>query len=275
MRLILSFLLAGLLTQTLAEPLVVITFNVRYPNPDDGENYWENRKDFLVDVIDRYNPALMGTQELFQRQGDYIIEKLPRYKWLGRDRRGGHEDEHMGIFYDPSRVELVESGDFWLSKTPNKVGSESWDVSLPRMVSWAKFNAAGGGGFYFLNTHFPHRREDEQARRHAARVIVEQVRAIFPAEAPIVLTGDFNAPGGEEVWRELGAEFDDARDLAQERRGPAGTSSGFEGRIDGRRIDWILLRGPWKASSVETVVVERDGRYPSDHFPVVAVIELP
>lgn len=274
MRVLTFVLLSALSTPVFAEQLTVMTFNVRYPNPNDGDNYWHDRKDFLVDVVDRFDPALLGTQELFQTQGDYIVERLPRYKWFGRDRRGGHDDEHMGVFYDPQRVELLESGDFWLSEEPDEVGSMSWDVSLPRMVSWARFKSAGGKAFYLLNTHFPHRREDEEARRNAARVIVEQVRKRFPVDAPVILMGDFNAAGGGEVWKALNAEFDDAWDAADERRGPAGTGSGFAGRLDGRRIDWILLRGPWKTKSIETIVVERNGRSPSDHFPVVAELEL-
>ena len=103
----LAALAAAVLAQ--AEPLRVMTFNVRYPSPDDGGNVWEARKDILVDAIRKYEPDVFGTQELFDVQGRYIAEKLPEYEWLGISRRGNREDEHMGVFYRRTKLFVVES----------------------------------------------------------------------------------------------------------------------------------------------------------------------
>ena len=142
-----SALVAAVLAQ--AEPLRVMTFNVRYPNPDDGGNVWEIRKDILVDAIREYEPDVFGTQELFDVQGRYVADQLPEYERLGISRRGNREDEHMGVFYRRTKLFVVESGNFWLSETPSEPGSMSWDVSLPRMVTWARFRDAVGEEFYF------------------------------------------------------------------------------------------------------------------------------
>src|SRR3954452_15385098 len=80
-----------------ADSLRVMTFNVRYPAKGDGPNVWEARRDLLVDTVRKNAPDLMGTQELFYEQGQYIVEKLPEYAWFGVSRRGNHEDEHMGV----------------------------------------------------------------------------------------------------------------------------------------------------------------------------------
>jgi endonuclease/exonuclease/phosphatase family metal-dependent hydrolase len=256
-----------------AEPLRVMSFNVRYPSPNDGPNVWEARRDLLVAVIRSRAPDLIGTQELFHEQGQYIVAKLPEYAWFGRSRRGNQEDEHMGVFYRKERLALVESGDFWLSETPETPGSMSWNVSLPRMVTWERFeDRRSGERFHFFNTHFPHRPQDAEARLRCTEVILSRLKQL-PKDAPVIITGDFNAPAGGEVYRLLVAELTDAWAAAAERAGPEGTFHGFRGQPTGPRIDWILFRGPWRAVRAETVTDHQEERYPSDHFPVLAVLE--
>ncbi len=270
-RFVLPALAAAMLAQ--AEPLRVMTFNVRYPSPNDGANVWENRKDILVDAIREYEPDVFGTQELFDLQGRYIAEQLPEYEWFGISRHGNHENEHMGVFYRRTTLFVVESGNFWLSETPSESGSMAWDISLPRMVTWARFRDAVGEEFYFYNTHFPHRRQDAAARLNCAKVIVEDFRRRVPAFAKLIVLGDFNSAADSDVHRLFVTELSDAWDASQKRSGPQTTSSGWVGRQEGRRIDWILYRGDWKVSEVETVDFNVGGQYPSDHYPVFAVFE--
>ncbi len=179
-----------------AESLRVMTFNVRYPNPGDGANVWSARRDLLVETIRSRRPDVIGTQELFYEQCQYIVEKLPEYSWFGLSRRGSHEDEHMGVFYRRDRLRVVESGDFWLSVTPEKPGSVSWNMSLPRMVTWAVFEIAGTGKrFRYFNTHLAHRDVDETARLKSAMLLACRV-GLLDNDEPVVGTGDFNAPAG-------------------------------------------------------------------------------
>ena len=110
-----------------AQTLRVMSFNVRLPVASDGENRWEARRALMIETLRRTHPDLIGTQELFGSQGDALTEALPGYAWFGRGRRGGHDDdEHMGVFYRKDAFRLIESGDFWLSDTPDVVGSISW-----------------------------------------------------------------------------------------------------------------------------------------------------
>lgn len=255
-----------------ADTLRIMTFNVRMPSRRDGANVWENRRDILAGAIREYRPDIVGTQELFYEQGRYIAARLPEYTWFGRSRRGNHEDEHMGVFYRKDRFKLIESGDFWLSETPDVPGSMSWDVTLPRMVTWALFET-GGRKFYYYNTHFPHRAEDAAARRKCAELIAARIRAL-PAGVPLILTGDFNANAGSDPYQALAAAgLRDAWKEAPEHKGPEGTFHGFSGKPGGSRIDWILYRGPFHARASETVTRNEGGRYPSDHFPVFTVLQ--
>jgi endonuclease/exonuclease/phosphatase family metal-dependent hydrolase len=250
--------------------LRVMTFNVRYPAEGDGPNIWENRKDLLVDTIRSNRPDLIGTQELFHMQGEYIVEKLPGYAWFGVSRRGNQQDEHMGIFYRKDRLKLIRSGNFWLSETPEKPGSMAWNMSLPRMVTWGEFeDTTNGRRFSHYNTHFAHRREDVDARNRSAKLIVDRL----PAGATVILTGDFNADAGSEAYNVLTGALTDARTAADTHDGPTGTFHGFSGKPGAARIDWILFRGALRPVAVQTLTGNADGRYPSDHFPVLAIFE--
>ena len=257
-----------------AEELRVMSFNVRFANPKDGDNAWENRRDLLVATIRLKSPDLIGTQELFHLQAEHIVQKAPEYAWFGLSRRGNQDDEHMGVFYKKNRLRIIESGNFWLSETPDTPGSISWNMTLPRMVTWALFESISSRKrFYYYNTHFAHRREDEEARLKSVDVILARI-AKLPAAVPFLMTGDFNANAGGPVQQKFLAGLSDAWTATTKRVGPEGTFHGFGGKPREGRIDWILYRGPWKAIEVETVTHSENGRYPSDHFPVFARLEL-
>lgn len=270
-----SALMLLLVSPCLAETLRVMSFNVRYPANSDGENRWELRQDTLVRAIRLVNPDMMGTQELFYIQGEYIVEHLPDYEWLGDSRRGNREDEHMGVFYKRSKLRVIEAGNFWLSESPETPGSQAWGANLPRMVTWALFESrASGRRFYFFNTHFHHTPQATLARVNSARLIASRIERL-PRDVPLILTGDFNSAAPEsEPYKMLAALLMDAREAAPKKIGPEGTTSGFRGNTQGRRIDWILCRGPFTVLQFETVTYNENGRYPSDHYPVAAVLEL-
>lgn len=274
--LMMAMALGALSTTALAQPrdgLKVMSFNVRLPVAADGPNRWEARQDLFVETIRRTDPDIIGTQELWKIQADHLIGKLPRYSWFGIDRRGGHADEHMGVFYRRDRLKLIDMGNFWLSDTPQVPGSISWGNLYPRMATWGLFETVPGGRrFWFINTHFPYRAEDEAAREKAAGQIAAWVAA-RPGDVPVVVTGDFNTVPDSAAHRALGAGLADAWDTAKARTGPAETFHGFTGKPD-RRIDWVFARG-LSAAKAETVTFGRGGRYPSDHFPVVVDYRWP
>ncbi len=160
-----------------AEPLRVMTFNVRVPVDQDA-NAWANRRDLLVQVIKPEHPDVLGTQELTQEQGEFIIAHLPGYAWFGQGRDGGTKGEHMGVFYRTDRLTVLHSGDSWLSDTPNVPGSKTWGQPYPRMVTWAQFRRRGNasGKFYYFNAHFPYRAQDTQARLRSAQEIIQRLQ---------------------------------------------------------------------------------------------------
>jgi len=246
-----------------------MTFNVRQPDKNDGPDGWEARKDALVEMILARDPDVIGTQELFLLQADYIQRHAPQYAWFGSGRFGDHEDKHVGIFYKKDRVRVSSKADFWLSETPDVPGSSSWDIIRPRQLTWGAFEVEGFGRFTLFNTHFPYRAVEEESRLKSALLVRNRIAAAAQS-GPAILTADFNASAGGEIHQLLLNDFRDAWGDAQVRCGPEGTLNGFGKIASSRRIDWILYRGALRVLDAETVTDRPDGRYPSDHFPVIA-----
>lgn len=185
------------------------------------------------------------------------------------------------IFFRRERFEKLAGGHFWLSETPDKVGSKSWDSSLPRMASWVKLRdkqTPDAAPILLLNTHFDHK--GPQSRLAAAQLVRQQIRTLG-AEHRIILTGDFNTGEGTPPYQALFAAdgetaspvIDSYRSIHPEAGKEEGTYNGFKPAAKtGARIDWIAVSRDWRVVSAAIDHTERDGRVPSDHFPITAVL---
>ncbi|NNJ24126.1 endonuclease/exonuclease/phosphatase family protein [Alienimonas chondri] len=268
-----------------AEPVRVMSFNIRYGSANDGENAWPLRREFVAETIRAFAPDLLGTQETLAFQRDELSARLPGYAVFAAGRDDGREaGEMMAIYYRTDRFEKLDGGHFWLSETPDEAGSKSWDSSLPRMCTWLKLRDKrpdGAGVFWAFNTHFDHR--GPKARAESATLIRRKIAAIA-GDGPALLTGDFNAAPGSKPYQNLFAATDAAgpalRDSYQikhpdgEPGESAGTAGGFRrGDRGERRIDWIAFTPGWTIKEAAIDRTNRDGRTPSDHDPVTAVLE--
>ncbi|MSR20361.1 MAG: endonuclease/exonuclease/phosphatase family protein [Gemmatimonadetes bacterium] len=296
--------------------LDVMTFNIRTSAINDGNDAWPNRKALVAETISRFNPHLLGLQEVVSEQTAYLEEALPGYRWLGVDRGlngGSGLSEATPIWYRYDELVPIESGTFWLGDPPGAASGGGAGRGAPvgaagpgapdggagrggqdgagrggdgrggrggrggsRIVTWARFHHfESGRQIYVFNTHFSPR-EGPQHVEAMAR-ITERL-ATLPPGASVILMGDFNsAAGTSDAWKAATSQgLRDVWTIAPERRGPPFTSNGFgpppaEGDW---RIDWILVSGSIEASSVSTVVHSAGGRYPSDHYPVVATLRV-
>ncbi|MFV0623315.1 endonuclease/exonuclease/phosphatase family protein [Sphingomonas sp. ac-8] len=266
------FLLASVAACAPTQPLKVMSFNVRYPT-DQGPTRWELRRPVMVATIREAKPDVIGTQELYQRQGEDLVQALPDYRWFGRDRRGGHGDEHMGIFYRADRVRLVRQGDFWLSDTPDQVASMGWGTDLPRMANWGVFETLGGKPrrFLFVDTHLPHRDEDAAARERGVALILSRLPAIAQ-DLPVIVAGDFNADPSSRVYAAMAGTLTDAWASAPHRTGPERTFHNFTGNAD-KRIDYLFVRG-FTPTDAQVDARHEGTTYASDHFPVAVTLRF-
>lgn len=260
-------------------PLTVMTFNVRTSGGADGGNAWTHRRALVARTIARRAPDVAGLQEALDEQVEYLAGALPGYRWLGADRGlngGAGLSEYTPIFYRRDALIPIESGTFWLSSDPDGPTGAGWRRNVSRIVTWARFHHRGSGRrVHVFNTHLTLRRGPRQI--DSAATIAARAAAL-PAGGAVVVTGDFNAPAEvSETWRAAtGRGLRDAWLTASERIGPPRTSNDFRPPelANPGRIDWILVGGPVRVLSVETIVDHDEGRYPSDHYPVFAKLEM-
>jgi endonuclease/exonuclease/phosphatase family metal-dependent hydrolase len=264
--------------------LRVMSFNIRCSPSLDGQNSWEFRKDAVVNTIRGFNPDLLGVQEATPVQVDFLRPALTGYGFVGvgRDdgKRGG---EFSAIFFREDRFEKLDEGFFWLSETPHLPGSVGWDAAITRVVSWVWLSPKDGKGydFHYFNTHFDHM--GRRARPESARLLRRRIDGLGRAAA-IIVTGDFNLDAGSEPYRALvngdaskGSGpplLDTYRVLHPERGDNEGTFHSFTGKTNAARIDWILCSPRFTVTEAAIDTAQKDGRYPSDHFPVTAVVRL-
>lgn len=256
-------------------PVRVMSYNIRYGNAADGVNVWDNRKDFLAETVKAFNPDLLGTQETLARQRDDLAARLDGYAVYSAGRDDGREaGEMMAVFYRKSRFEMLDGGHFWLSETPDVAGSKSWDSSLPRMVTWLKLRDRMDPDvpIAFFNTHFDHR--GPKARLESARLLHRKLEELGKG-CRVVVTGDFNSREGSAPYTTLFGDrlFDTYRRAHPSKASGEGTTTGFKaGASSGARIDWIGCSPDWDVQEAGIVHAAREGRTPSDHHAVTAVL---
>lgn len=263
-------------------PVRVMSFNIRYGTAKDGDNAWDERKEFLAATIAAFDPDLLGTQETLASQRDFLAAKLAGHAAFAAGRDDGKDAGEMAaVFYRKDRFEKLDGGHFWFSETPDKPGSKGWDALLPRVATWVKLKdraAPDGRPVLFLNAHLDHR--GEKARLESARLIRAKTAELGKG-CRVVVTGDFNAGEGSEphgaLFGKLGDKPSPVADtfrVAHPTRGKReGTFSGFKAdATGGDRIDWIGCSRDWDVRLAGIDRTAMDGRTPSDHFPVTAVL---
>lgn len=262
-----------------AAEIRVMSFNIRNGMAKDGDNHWDKRHELVAETMREFNPDLLGAQEVFKFQADYLDKQLPDHTAFGRTREAKGEDgEQCTIFYRTERFTKLGGGHLWLSETPETAGSKSWDSSLPRIVSWLCLRDAKNPEkpICFFNTHFDHR--GSVARKESAALIAARSRQIAASfGARVLVTGDFNAGEATDPYKAIvtdteGSLIDTYRATHKEKSKIEGTFNGFKGIDAGARIDWILADTSWKILSANIVRKNDNGRYPSDHFPVTAIV---
>lgn len=257
--------------------LNVMTFNIRYDNPEDSLNNWQYRKDVASEVIKMNNIDLLGTQEVLVNQLNDLKERLPEYQAIGVGREDGKEKgEYSAIFYKKSRFEEIESGWFWLSETPEVAGSKGWDGACERIATWAILKEKESKRkVFFINTHLDH--VGKVARQEGVTLLLNKAKE-YGKGLPIIITGDFNARPDSEVYRHVteSGELMDSRLIATEVSGASGTFHAF-GRVPVEKqdfIDYIFLTKDFEVRTYEVLPEKLNDIFVSDHTPVITKLTL-
>ncbi len=266
-------IMISMFSTTVGQITKLITYNIRYDNPNDGDNIWENRKSKLAGLLNYYEPSFFGIQEGLLHQVEFLDSSLPAYEYIGVGRDDGKQKgEYCAIFYDTRTYKVIMDSTFWLSETPD-IPSNGWDANLNRICTYGLFeNLHTKERIWVMNTHFDHR--GKMARENSARLISERVELINEDNLPLVLMGDFNATVEQKPIQIIKTTLSDALKISEKPfYGPPGTSNGFRMDEIVRRIDYLFTRNV-KVLSYSHIDDRRDNNlHISDHLPVLMVID--
>lgn len=283
--------------------MTIATYNLRNANSGDSiaGNGWGQRYPHIANLCRFHGFDIFGTQEGKYHQLQDLKEAMPGYDYIGVGRDDGkHAGEHSAIFYATDKFDLLDSGDFWLS-TDTGHPNLGWDAACIRICTWGKFRVkASGFIFVYFNLHMDH--VGVVARAESAKLILDKIRN-FPEKYPVILSGDFNVDQNSESYLllENSGVMRDAYTTAEFVYAPNGTFNAF--RTDGftdNRIDHIFLSEDFKVRKygilTDTYRMSPSGeatseltpnfpkevelrqyvpRTPSDHFPVMIVVDTP
>ncbi|PIK14642.1 endonuclease/exonuclease/phosphatase family protein [Halobacteriovorax sp. JY17] len=251
--------------------LKVASANIRFDNPGDSPNDWSGRRELLSRLINDFTPDILGTQEGREPQLKNLESLLPNHKLIDLNRDWIEERMYPCIFVNSEKVDVIDSGDIWLSQTPFEAGSKSFESAFPRLCTWIQARVIETGkDFFYVNTHLDH--VLGKTRKEQIQVLITEIKKLNSLSLPIILTGDFNESPKESVREVISKEWSNLFD-PWEFLGKAEETSfhKFDGTHDnGCRIDWILADKIFQARSIEIRKDHEGEIYPSDHFPVFA-----
>ena len=257
----------------------VMSFNIRYDNPDDSLNNWQYRKERAANAILFYDVDILGAQEVLHNQLQDLKQRLRGYEAVGVGReKKKKKGEYSPLLFKKERFELIKSGYFWLSATPEVAGSKGWDGACERIATWAKLkDLVSGKEILVLNTHLDH--VGVVARREGINLVMSRAKELSGGAA-VIITGDFNATPDSEVIKLMTEEtnpqhYSDSRLLSPVVYGPSWSFHDFGDIPYDRRplIDYIFVSEGVKVSRYGVLAETEDNEFLSDHAPVLVTVQ--
>jgi len=273
MKFFLLFLVSGtFLSLTVSAQIDFITYNIRYNNPDDGENAWPNRKEKVAALFKFHGADIFCVQEALDEQVKYMEEASPGFAREGVGRDDGKEKgEYSAVFYKKSLFTKMDGGTFWLSETPEQC-SYGWDAACRRICTWVSLEeVATGEKFFVFNTHFDHK--GNEAKAQSAKLIIEKIKDIA-GDYPVILCGDFNLTPESKPIQFIRHTLNDAFEISiLPPYGSVPTYHGFTYDSEpGNRIDYVFVSDGVNVLRYGALTDATDRQFYSDHLPVLVTI---
>ena len=258
-----------------ADNIRICSFNIR-TRGDKAPNDWQTRISRILAIFEKYELDSIGVQELTTQQKNALMAKATNYVAVGVGREPNKQGEHNCVIYRKDRFDCLDAGTFWLSTTPDVVGSHSWKTACRRICTWAKLkDKKTGKEFVHLNTHLDHR--SEEARRNGAALIMSRMDDIAKG-LPCFLTGDMNCRINTPSIQSFLAKMKNTKDVSETpHKGSFQTFHAYRynpEKPSKGEIDFIFFSGDMRVLKHATINDHNGNEYPSDHFPVMAEIIL-
>ena len=258
----------------ISDPIKIISYNIRYNNPNDGKDIWENRRETITDFIEKEAPDFLGLQEVNFPQIQYLNSNLINYSFIGVGRDDGKtRGEFSPIYFNESKYNLLLSNTFWLSKTPDNI-SVGWDAAMERICTYGLFKQKNDGSkVWVFNTHFDH--IGNVAREKSIDLILSKIKDLTKDKDQIIITGDFNLSDDSVPIKKLQNFYNDVNIKMDNKSKFYGTFNNF--KIDNNynnRIDYIFYKNFDLIKSSHLHIKTDQGRWASDHHPVIAILKI-
>lgn len=250
----------------------IVSFNVRCK--DDLYGTVKVRSELICSALEQYSPDSFGVQEATQQWLDIFEEKLgDKYASVSQMRDDSSGTEASAVYYLKEKYDLVDSGTFWLSDTPDEFGSKFFASSLPRIATWATLkNKQSGKVYTHINTHLDH--VLETARVQQIGVLINKVEEIKAQGNPVVCTGDFNTEEGADAYKEMDGHLLDSKYIAKVSDSGA-TFHNYGQNIFARNpIDFIFVSEGVEVDTYKIIDEKIDKMYLSDHAGICADVRF-
>ena len=258
----------------ISDPIKIISYNIRYNNPNDCKDIWENRRETITDFIEKEAPDFLGLQEVNFPQIQYLNSNLINYNFIGVGRDDGKtRGEFSPIYFNESKYNLLLSNTFWLSKTPDNI-SVGWDAAMERICTYGLFEQKNDGTkLWVFNTHFDH--IGNVAREKSVDLILSKIKDLTKDKDRIIITVDFNLSDDSVPIKNLQNFYNDLNIKIDNKSKFYGTFNNF--KIDNNynnRIDYIFYKNFELIKSSHLHIKTDQGRWASDHHPVIAILKI-
>ncbi|MBE7064974.1 MAG: hypothetical protein E7384_04065 [Ruminococcaceae bacterium] len=175
-------------------------------NIDGNTATAQNRASGLISTIISYEPDSIGVQESRDNWNTIMTSALsPIY-----GREGTAADGQINsrtalssyIYYNKLKYNVVDSGTFWLSKTPYRPSIYGSTVDCNRTCVWVilehkytKFR------YVHMSTHLDWM--DKEATRFQVSLIRDQIKCFEKMGLPVFAGGDFNTSENTTAYKEM------------------------------------------------------------------------
>ena len=248
----------------------IMSFNIRFG--DLGTLTAEDRHPMVEETIRKGHPDSVGLQEATTEWMEYLTEALSdEYAHVGVGRDDGvSAGEHSAIFYLKDKYTAVDSGNFWLSETPD-VPSFGWNAGSIRICTWVVLeNNETGEQYVHINSHFDN--ASKEARQNSVDMILAKAEEF--GDMPVVFTADMNITEGSEEYNRMTAEggLVDTKMIADNTMDYLTYHDRMPIIHWGNVIDFVMVNNGFDVLTYKVVTAGIDGNYVSDHFPIYADI---